>query len=142
MVNIFKFPITDGTLNLSGGDQVLRTSTLFLDRPDRGKEQGSLQGESDGSSSTPLQDSSLYDGEARNDFWSMLDNFISRHHVESRVKLHVPRVESFPIPPKYIDVTRTTDTSLDVMSEKNIEDYWNVRIVKCMDRFHEIHRVG
>ena len=27
---------------------------------------------------------------------------------------------------KYIDVTRTTLTNLDVMSEKRIEDYWNV----------------
>ena len=27
---------------------------------------------------------------------------------------------------KYIDVTRTTDTTLDVMSEKHIDDYWNV----------------
>ena len=27
---------------------------------------------------------------------------------------------------KYIDVTRTTYTSLDVLLEKNIEDYWNV----------------
>ena len=30
------------------------------------------------------------------------------------------------IPLKYIDVTRTTYTSLDVLLEKNIEDYWNV----------------
>ena len=44
----------------------------------------------------------------------------------TRVKLHVPREESIPIPLKHIDVTRTTDTSLDVMSEKHIEDYWNV----------------
>ena len=34
--------------------------------------------------------------------------------------------ESFPIPLKYIDVTRTTYTSLDVSLEKNIEDHWNV----------------
>ena len=27
---------------------------------------------------------------------------------------------------KYIDVTRTTYTFLDVLLEKNIEDYWNV----------------
>ena len=40
--------------------------------------------------------------------------FIFRHHVEPRVKLHVPREESCPIPMKYIDVTRTTHTSLDV----------------------------
>ena len=49
-----------------------------------------------------------------------------RHHVEPRVKLYVPREESFPIPLKYIDVTRDTHTSLDVMLEKNIEDNCNV----------------
>ena len=43
-----------------------------------------------------------------------------------RVKLYVPTEESFRIPLKYIDVTKTTDTILDVMSEKHVEDYWNV----------------
>ena len=38
----------------------------------------------------------------------------------------MPREETFPIPTKYIDVTRTTHTSLDVMLEKQIEDCWNV----------------
>ena len=33
--------------------------------------------------------------------------------------------ETFPIPTKYIDVTKTTHTSLDVLMEKN-DDYWNV----------------
>ena len=46
--------------------------------------------------------------------------------MEPRAKLYVPTEESFPIPLKYIDVTRTTHTSLDVMSEKNVDDYWNV----------------
>ena len=46
--------------------------------------------------------------------------------MEPRVKLFVPTEESFPIPLKYIDVTRTTDTTSDVMLEKNIDDYWNV----------------
>ena len=67
----------DGTVKLSGGDQVLRTSTLIRDRPDRGEEQGNLQEESDGSSSTPLQDTSWYDGDARNDFWSISGNSIT-----------------------------------------------------------------
>ena len=40
------------------------------------------------------------------------------------VKLYMPREESFPIPLKYIDVTRTTFTSLDVLLVKNIDDYW------------------
>ena len=43
---------------------------------------------------------------------------VYRHHLEPRVKLYVPREASFPVPLKYIDVTRTTSTSLDVMLEK------------------------
>ena len=53
-------------------------------------------------------------------------NFIFRHHVEPRVKLYSPREESFPVPLKYIDVSRTTHTSLDVKQEKRIDDYWNI----------------
>ena len=118
----FIFPIADGTVKLSGGDQVLRTSTLIRDRPDRGQGHGNLQGESDGSSSTQLQDLSLYDGEAGKDLWFSSGNYIYRHHVEPRVSLYVPREASFPIPLKYIDVTRATSTSLHVMLEKNIDD--------------------
>ena len=58
--------------------------------------------------------------------WSITGDFICRHHVEHRVKLYIPREESFPIPLKCIDVTRTTHTSLDVLLEKHVEDYWNV----------------
>ena len=61
-----------------------------------------------------------------NDFWSMSGSHIYRHHVEPRVKLYSTREESFPIPLKYIDVTRTTQTNLDVKQEKRIDDYWNI----------------
>ena len=61
-----------------------------------------------------------------NDFWSMSGNFIYRHHVEPRVKLYSPREESFPIPLKYIDVSRTTKTNLDVKQERRIDDCWNI----------------
>ena len=75
----------------------------------------------------PLPHDSFPDAsEAINDFWSMSGNFIYRHHVEPRVKLYSPREESFPIPLKYIDVSRTKHTNLDVMQEKRIDDYWNV----------------
>ena len=56
----------------------------------------------------------------------MSGNFIYRHHVEPRVKLYSPREESFPIPLKYIDVSRTSHTNLDVKQEKRIDDYWNI----------------
>ena len=38
----------------------------------------------------------------------------------------MPKEETFPFPLKYIDVTRNTHTSLDVLLEKNLDDYWNV----------------
>ena len=83
-------------------------------------------GESEGSPPSPPQDSLLDAGEAINDFWSMSGNFIYRYHVEPRVKLYSPREESFPIPLKYMDVSRTTHTNLDVMQERRIDDYWNI----------------
>ena len=74
---------------------------------------------------SPLHDSFPDAGEPINDFWSMSGNFIYRHHVEPRVKLYSPREESFPIPLKYIDVSGTTHTNLDVKQERRIDDYWN-----------------
>ena len=56
----------------------------------------------------------------------MPGNFIYRHHVGPRVRLYSPREESFPIPLKYIDVSRTMQTNLDVMQESRIDDYWNI----------------
>ena len=38
----------------------------------------------------------------------------------------MPKEETVSIPLKYIDVTRSTHTDLDVMQEKRIDDYWNV----------------
>ena len=42
------------------------------------------------------------------------------------ITLNVPKEEAFPIPLKYIDVTRSTHTDLEVLPEKRIDDYWNV----------------
>ena len=138
----FIFPVADGRINLPGGDQDLRTSTSTRDRPNRGESHVDFLGESEGSLPPP-HDSFLDAGEAINDFWSMSGNFIYRHHVEPRVKLYSPREESFPIPLKYIDVTRTTHTNLDVKQEKRIGDYWNIDgprdlFVRSLDRFHSL----
>ena len=107
------FPGADGRIKLPGGDQELRTLTRdFL-----GESEGSLP---------PPQDSLPDAGEAIYDFWSMSGNFKNRRHVEPGVKLYSPREESFPIPVKYIDVSRATHTNLDVKQERRIDDYWNI----------------
>ena len=36
------------------------------------------------------------------------------------------RNQSFPVPLKYIDVSRPTHTNLDVKQEKRIDDFWNI----------------
>ena len=121
----FIFPIADGRIKFVGGDQELRTSTLIRPRPIQGEGHVDFLGESEGSLPQP-HDSLPVAGEAINDFWSMSGSFIYRHHVEPRVELYSPREESFPIPLKYIDVSRTTHTNLDVKLEKRIDDYWNI----------------
>ena len=117
----FIFPAADGRIKLSGGDQEPRTPTLIREHPIRGESQRDFLGESEGSLLPPPQDSLLDAGEAINDFWSMSGNFIYRHHVEPRVKLYSPREESFPIPLKYIDVSRTSHTNVDLKQEKRID---------------------
>ena len=120
----FIFPAADGRINLSGRDQELRTP-MIQEHPIRGESQVDFLGESEGSLPPP-QDSLPDAGEAINDFWSMSGNFIFRHPVETRVKLYSPSEESFPIPLKYIDVSRTTRTNLDVKQERRIDACWSI----------------
>ena len=121
----FTFPAADGRIKFVGGDQDLRTSTLIREHPIRGEGHVDFRGESE-VSLRPPQDSLPDAGEATNDFWSMSGNFIYRHHVEPRVKLYSPREESFHNPLKYIDLSRTTRTNLDVKQDRRIDDYWNI----------------
>ena len=121
------FQIADGRIKTPGGNQALRTSTLIRPRPIQGEGHVDFLGESEGFLPQP-HDSFPDAGEAINDFWSMSGSFTYRHHVEPRVKLYSPREESFPIPLKYIHVTRTTHTNLDVKQEKRIDDYWNIDV--------------
>ena len=100
-------------------------ATLIRNRPIRGESHLDFLGESEGSLPPP-HDSFPDAGEAINDVWSMSGNFIYHYHVETRVQLFSPREESFPIPLKYIDVSRTTHTNLDVKQERRIDDYWNI----------------
>ena len=108
------FPIADGTAKLFGRYHGVRESTPRRDQHAISEDlREELQGNSERSQPTESTD----DAEARNDYWSMVGDFIHRHHNEPRVQLYVPTEESFPIPLKKIDVTRTTHTNLDVLQE-------------------------
>ena len=89
-----KITVSDEKVKLSGGDQVLRNSTLSRESPERGEEREDLRRELDGS--PPPQDSSPSDGEARNDFWSISGKL---HSPSSRwTKSRTLRVERWVIP--------------------------------------------
>ena len=98
----FIFPAADGRIKLLGGDQELSDS--------RRKSKG------------------LFLENQHGLFHHHKTHFLMpvSHHVEPRVKLYSPREESLPIPLKYIDVSRTTRTNLDVVQERRIDDYWNI----------------
>ena len=103
--------LEDGRIKLPGGDQELRTSSLIREHRIRGESHVDFLGEAEGSLPPP-HDSFPDASEAINAFWSMSGNFLNRHHVEPRVKLYSPREDSFPVPLRYIDVSRTTHTNL------------------------------
>ena len=119
----FIFPFADGTAKFSGRDYEFREPTLRRE-PTVRSEDFSRELHDEPGVSQPTE--SADDAEARADFWSIQGDFIYRHHNEPRVQLHVPKEETFTIPLKYIDVTGSTHTDVDVLQEKRIDDYWNV----------------
>ena len=56
---------------------------------------------------------------------AFMGSYTHRNHVAPRTKLYVPKDE-FSFPVNYIDVQRQTKTSIDVLHEATIDDYWNV----------------
>ena len=50
----------------------------------------------------------------------------SKSAITLKPESNISREESFPIPLKYIDVSRNTQTNLDVKQEKRIDDNWNI----------------
>ena len=109
---------------MSGRDHGVRESTPRRDQPVRSEDlREDLQGKSE---KNQLIDETKEDAKAHNDCWLMEGYFIYHHHVEPRVQLYSPREESFPIPLKYIDVSRTTQTNLDVKQERRIDECCNI----------------
>ena len=102
-----------------------RRSTSVRDLPVTSEELGGdLQGSSD--NSQPIGETTDH-GEARDNVRSVEGNYIYRHRGEPPVQLYVPKEETFPIPPIYIDVFQVyTHTDLDVLQESQVDDYWSI----------------
>ena len=119
-------------------------STLIRDSPDSGEEQGNLLGESDGSSSTPFQDSSLWEGEARNDFWSISGNYFTAitWNPESNCTCREKHHSLF-----HWNTSTWPGLQLHWMScwrkyRRLLERWWRSRMVRYVDRFHKVQDIG
>ena len=141
----FIFPFADGKVQIFGWEQRLRTSTFTRERLERGEEQEILQGSSDEWVCSIPSSRRLNPWWWRR--WKMIsgrsqEKFIYRHHVEPRVKLYVPREESFTYS---VEVHRRCQNNIYISGRiggENIEDYWKcgwrMKIMRCMDRIHKI----
>ena len=58
------------------------------------------------------------------DFWILTRDLLIRYHNVPRDKLFVPDAADCPIPLKYLDVMRVTETDLDTKAERRIPDIW------------------
>ena len=121
VLNILKFPTTDGTVKLSGRDYGVREFALTRDQLARSEElSGDLQGSSD--KSQPI-------GETKDDAEARIDFLVNRRGFHTivitsnlefsstcRKKKHSQK------PLKYSDAGRTTRTNVDVLPESLIDD--------------------
>ena len=71
-------------------------------------------------------DSTRDDAESKNDFWFITGGFIHRHHVEPRVKLSMPREESFPFSVETHRRHQNNTYVTGCIVGKHFEDHWNV----------------
>ena len=108
-----------------GGYQDLRTSTLIRQRSIQGESHVDFLGESEGSLPPPhdsfpmpVKRLMIFGPYQETSYTAITLN--PESNFTRREKNH----SLFPL--KYIDVSRTTCTNLDVKQEKRIDDYWNV----------------
>ena len=115
-----------------------RRSVTVREEPERHSEPRA-EDESRSQSTTPLMlqdqpeppaDSEVpettFQEDESDDYWILHDHMLVRYHKSNRLTMFVPTAENCPVPLRYLDVKRSTWTTIDSQSEKWILDYWNV----------------
>ena len=120
-----KLCVADGTVELTGRDQVSRRSISSQDYPARDEEHNDVvQRESDGSQPSDHQ---ADDTKARHDFWSISWTHISTSSRSTKIEILPATRRVIPQKQlKYIDVVRRTNRTCDVLLESRIVNDWNV----------------
>ena len=135
----FVFPVADGSAKLSGRDYEIpgTHSETGANRKERG-----FQPDSQGAAeeSQPAEQKRWTRSTKIFLVYSRRFHLPSSHWTESSTFM-CQKKKHFLFHLKYIDVTRSTYTDLDIAQEKRIDDYWERRwkqkFVRFVDRFHE-----
>ena len=131
----FIFPVAEGDLQQHGKPRIIK-------RPSTQRPQSSQIEENDdeiarrnswipGSENSPEQSAENLRPEdvpdiatSERDFWTCTKQVLIRHHQIPRTKTYVPTEDTCPIPLKYLDIMRKTETNLEHLGESEIRDYW------------------
>ena len=112
------FPVADGRMKFSGGDQELRTPTLKREYQFEEKVTEIFLENQKGLFHHLKTHFRMPVSEAVNDFWSMSGNFMYRHHVERRI---IPYSTE-----KHWLLQNYKNEFGKVRQERRIDDYWNI----------------
>ena len=66
-------------------------------------------------------------------FWTMTKECVIRHHHRPRMSMNIPPSDSFPLPLKYIDVTRAAETDMEELALRRISDIWRDQGERVLD---------
>jgi len=129
----FIFPLAEGDLRQPGDEQAQYRRSI---RQRRKRKEREARGDPEPPSDVPhtqepfpTQEEAQHDAQhdpptAITDFWTCNSDCIIRHHKVPRTQLFVPTNDDLPLPLKYVDILRTTETDLEHLREHVVRDYW------------------
>ena len=67
------------------------------------------------------------------DYWTLHDHSLVRHHKTPRTKLFIPTADSCPLPLRHLDVQRMTSTNIHSASENGSSTIGTLRMLQTKD---------
>ena len=119
--------LVEGNLKQPGTD-VKKRKKLIKPKPKDGEEpsaeqeteESEIDNEPAGGNSEHEDQPDLED----QDTWTVTDDLLIRHQKNPRTRLYYPVESDLPIPLKYIDIMRVTETDIEDKVESRITDHW------------------
>ena len=126
----YRFPVAEGFLKQPGNERVIRIVRKKVRPVSDTEDTEGAEEEEEEEEELVLNQEEQFDPEVlcgAEDFWTVTDEYLIRHHRTPRKKLFIPGetpASKSPVPMYFLDVQRRTETDIDNPSENVIRDYW------------------